>query len=195
MKRLLKRMLDETEFLRTCGIRAFSRASPSAALRLQCRRHGPFGAASLPAESNSGVFGGNSNWRGPIWFPVNFLLIESLQNSITTTAMNFRIECPTAPGSLVSLNEAAREITRRLTRIFLKDARASAQFSRSTRMIQQDAHFRDYLLFHEYFDGDSGRGVGTSHQTGWTGFDCEAPAAPREPPEIAMTRSINRWAA
>ncbi len=169
MKRLLARMLDETEFLSDYGIRAISKHH---------ERH-PYvfnvdgmdlSVQYLPGESNSGLFGGNSNWRGPIWFPVNYLLIESLQKFHHYYGDDFKIECPTGSGNLVSMDDAAREIAARLTRIFLKDAQGRRPvFSQYPRQ-RDDEHFRDHVLFYEYFHGDTGRGVGASHQTGWTGL-------------------------
>jgi hypothetical protein len=123
-----------------------------------------------PAESSSGLFGGNSNWRGPIWFPVNFLLIESLQKFHHYLGDEFKVEFPTGSGKQLTLAEIAAELSRRLSSIFLRDrAGARPVFGKDERL-QRDPHFRDYLLFHEYFDGDSGSGVGASHQTGWTGL-------------------------
>ena len=169
MKRLLARMLDETEFLSDYGIRAISKHHD----------HHPYvfnvggmdlSVQYLPGESNSGLFGGNSNWRGPIWFPVNYLLIESLQKFHHYYGDDFKIECPTGSGIFVSIDDAAREIATRLTRIFLKDAHGKRPvFSQYPRQ-QDDVHFRDHVLFYEYFHGDTGRGVGASHQTGWTGL-------------------------
>jgi hypothetical protein len=169
MKRLLKRMLDETEFLSDYGIRAISRHHLHAPYTYHVQGM-DLSVRYLPGESDSGLFGGNSNWRGPIWFPVNYLLIESLQKFHHYYGDEFRIECPTGSGNFVSLDEAAQEIARRLTRIFLKDEHGRRPvFAHQPRM-QDDPHFRDHLLFYEYFHGDSGRGVGASHQTGWTGL-------------------------
>jgi hypothetical protein len=169
MKRLLKRLLDETEFLGNHGVRALSKQHEAQPYVMRVNGM-DLSVGYVPAESTSGVFGGNSNWRGPIWFPVNFLLIESLQKFHHYYGDDFRIECPTGSGTLVSINEAAQEITVRLKRIFLKDANGLRPVFAQYPQMQQDPHFRDYLLFHEYFDGDSGRGVGASHQTGWTGL-------------------------
>jgi hypothetical protein len=123
-----------------------------------------------PAESDSGLFGGNSNWRGPIWFPVNFLIIESLQKFHHYYGDDFRVPCPTGSDHLATINEIANELASRLTRIFLKDENGRrAVFAHHSRQ-QEDPHFRDYIHFYEYFHGDTGRGVGASHQTGWTGL-------------------------
>jgi hypothetical protein len=123
-----------------------------------------------PAESDSRLFGGNSNWRGPIWFPVNFLIIESLEKFHHYYGDDFRIECPTGSGHLLSLNEVANELACRLTRIFLADENGIRPVYAHQARMQSDPHFRDHVLFYEYFHGDSGRGVGASHQTGWTGL-------------------------
>ena len=169
MKRLLSRMLDETEFLSDHGIRAISKHHEQHPYVFNVNGM-DLSVQYLPAESNSGLFGGNSNWRGPIWFPLNYLLIESLQKFHHYYGDDFKIECPTGSGKFVALDDAAREISARLTRIFLKDdAGRRPVFSQYPRM-QEDTHFRDHLLFYEYFHGDTGRGVGAAHQTGWTGL-------------------------
>ena len=169
MKRILKRMLDESEFLSPYGIRALSRAHAEAPYIY--RHEGmELSVRYQPAESDSGLFGGNSNWRGPIWFPVNFLIIESLQKFHHYYGDDFKIECPTGSGRLVTIQEVANELARRLTRIFLRGERGLRPVHAQHPRAQQDPHFRDHLLFYEYFDGDNGRGVGASHQTGWTGL-------------------------
>jgi len=169
MKRLLKRMLDETEFLSPYGVRALSRVHADAPYVY--RHNGmDLSVCYRPAESDSRFFGGNSNWRGPIWFPLNFLIIESLQKFYHFYGDEFRIECPTGSGRFLTLDEVANELAMRLTRIFLlSEDGTRALYAHHPRM-QRDPHFRDHLLFYEYFDGDSGRGVGASHQTGWTGL-------------------------
>ena len=123
----------------------------------------------LPAESNTGMFGGNSNWRGPIWMPVNALLIRALLNFYLYYGDNFKIECPTGSGKLMNLFEVAEEISDRLTRIFLRDDSGRRPVYGGTKKFQEDPHWRDYILFYEYFHGDNGAGLGASHQTGWTG--------------------------
>ena len=124
-----------------------------------------------PAESRTGLFGGNSNWRGPVWFPVNYLLIESLQKFHHYYGDDFKVECPTGSGNMMTLWEVAAEISRRLTRIFLRDERrAAAGARRRHELFQTDPHWRDLVLFYEYFHGDNGAGFGASHQTGWTGL-------------------------
>ncbi len=167
MKRLLKRMLDPKEFLSDYGIRALSRYhlenpyvfwAGGQAHRVQY----------LPGESDSGLFGGNSNWRGPIWFPVNYLIIESLQKFHHYYGDDFRVECPTGSGQYCSILEIADELSRRLMRIFLRDDQGRRAVFGDSSKLQEDPNFRDYIFFHEYFHGDTGRGVGASHQTGWT---------------------------
>ncbi len=167
MKRLLKRMLDEAEFLSGYGIRALSRHHADHPYVF--RDNGTeLSVGYQPAESDTGLFGGNSNWRGPIWFPVNFLIIESLQKFHHYYGDDFKVECPTGSGRYLTINEVADEISRRLTGIFLPDASGRRPVYGHHPRLQADPHFRDYVLFYEYFHGDTGRGVGASHQTGWT---------------------------
>jgi hypothetical protein len=169
MKRLLRRMLDEAEFLSPYGIRSLS--SAHAHIPYVYQHTGVnLTVRYQPAESDSEIFGGNSNWRGPIWFPVNFLIIESLQKFHHYYGDGFRVEYPTGSGRFVSLNEVANELATRLTKIFLagKDGRRPV-FDHHPQM-QTDPLLRDHVLFYEYFHGDTGRGAGASHQTGWTGL-------------------------
>jgi Glycosyl hydrolase family 63 C-terminal domain len=167
MKKLLRRMLDETEFLSDYGIRALSRvhlAHPFV-LKLgdieQSVRY-------APAESESRQFGGNSNWRGPIWFPLNYLIVESLQKFHHYYGKDFQVECPTGSGQFLNLDQVAAELSRRLSRIFLKDAHGERPVLRHQPELQWDPHYQDCIPFYEYFHGDTGRGVGASHQSGWT---------------------------
>ncbi len=169
MKCLLRRMLDETEFLSDYGIRAVSKAHERAPYRFDCNGD-TLEVRYWPAESQSGLFGGNSNWRGPIWLPVNFLLIESLQKFDHYYGPDFKIECPTGSGNLVTLNDAANEIARRLSNLFLKGPDGQRPVLKYHAKLATDPHFKDYVLFHEYFHGDTGQGLGASHQTGWTGL-------------------------
>ncbi len=181
MKCLLRRLLDESEFLSDYGVRALSKVHEREPYRLMC--HGTeLEVRYWPGESMSNLFGGNSNWRGPIWMPVNFLIIESLQRFHYYYGDDFRIECPTGSGRFVSINDAAEEISRRLARLFLKDASGRRPVSQCHPKLATDPHFRDYVLFHEYFHGDTGRGVGASHQTGWTGLIAKL-LQPRVPTE------------
>ena len=169
MKRLLSRMLDESEFLSDHGIRALSRVH--ADHPYQFRIGGTdFSVRYQPGESDSGLFGGNSNWRGPIWFPLNYLLIESLQKFHHYYGDDFRIECPVGSGIMITLEAAAAELAERLKRLFLRDSRGRRALFGADERLQSDPHFRDYILFYEYFHGDTGRGIGASHQTGWTGL-------------------------
>ncbi|MBA3231437.1 MAG: glucosidase [Acidobacteria bacterium] len=169
MKRLLRRMLDETEFLSEHGVRALSKYHDAHPYRLE------IGGAThtvryLPGESDSGLFGGNSNWRGPIWMPVNYLLVDSLRRFHAYYGDDFRVECPTGSGTFLDLRQIADELSTRLCRLFLPGADGSRPCLGDHPRFRQDPHFRNHLLFHEYFHGDSGRGAGASHQTGWTGL-------------------------
>ncbi len=128
----------------------------------------------LPAESDSGMFGGNSNWRGPIWMPVNALIIRALLQYYSFYGDTFTVECPTGSGRQMTLYHVAEDLARRLTSIFLKDASGRRPVYGGTRTFQEDPHWRDYLLFYEYFHGDNGAGLGASHQTGWTGVIARA---------------------
>ena len=168
LRRILSRMLDENEFLSPFGIRALSR----------CHADHPYGfhlegqeykVRYLPAESDTGMFGGNSNWRGPIWMPVNVLLLRALLSFYLYYGDNFKIECPTGSGKLMNLFEVAKEIAERLTRIFLRDKAGRRPVYGGTEKFQTDPNWKDHLLFFEYFHGDNGAGLGASHQTGWTG--------------------------
>ncbi|MCB9068398.1 MAG: glucosidase [Calditrichae bacterium] len=169
MKRLLKRMLDETEFLSDYGIRSMSKIYENNPYHF--RMNGSeISVKYLPAESDSYMFGGNSNWRGPIWFPVNFLIIEALQRFHHYYGDDFKVEYPTDSGNYLTILQIADAISERLTRIFLRDESGKRAVFGDHPTFQNDPHFRDYLLFYEYFHGDNGRGVGASHQTGWTGL-------------------------
>jgi hypothetical protein len=168
LRRILTRMLDENEFLSPYGIRSLSRYH--AEHPYVCSAGGQeYRVSYLPAESDSGMFGGNSNWRGPIWMPVNALIIRALMHYFSYYGDNFKIECPTGSGNLMNLFEVAREITNRLTRIFLRDESGRRPVFGGAEKFQRDPHWRDNLLFYEYFHGDNGAGIGASHQTGWTG--------------------------
>jgi hypothetical protein len=169
MKCLLRRMLDETEFLSDYGVRSLSRHYRDVPYVFSDHVQS-FTVSYQPAESTSGEFGGNSNWRGPIWFPVNFLLIESLQKFHHYYGDEFRVECPTGSGQLMSLDDIARELTQRLTSLFLPGPGGRRSAARQHGALANDPHFRDHVLFNEFFDGDDGRGLGASHQTGWTGL-------------------------
>jgi hypothetical protein len=168
LRRILSRMLDENEFLSPYGIRAVSRyhAEHPYVFRVHDQE---YRVDYLPAESNTGMFGGNSNWRGPIWMPVNVMLIRALLQYYLYYGDNFKVECPSGSGNLMNLFEVSKEISTRLQRIFLRDERGRRPVYGGMEKFQTDPHWRDHLLFHEYFHGDNGAGLGASHQTGWTG--------------------------
>jgi len=172
LRRVLKVMLDEEEFLSPYGIRGVSRLHRERpfSLRLDGSEHS---VGYEPAESSSGLFGGNSNWRGPIWFPINYLIVESLQKFHHYLGDDFRVELPTGSGRMATLAEVAAELSRRLTRLFLRDRdgrRPCHGTGPEALRYRDDPYFRELVLFHEYFNGDDGSGVGASHQTGWTGL-------------------------
>ena len=167
LKRILSVMLDENEFLSPHGIRGLSRYHKDHPFILQTDGH-EHRVDYEPAESTTGMFGGNSNWRGPVWFPVNFLMIESLQRYHHYFGNEFKVEFPTGSGVEMNLSEVASELSRRLSRIFLRDRQGRRPVFGGCTKFQTDAHFRDHLLFYEYFNGDDGAGLGASHQTGWT---------------------------
>jgi hypothetical protein len=169
LRRILTRMLDENEFLSPYGIRSLSRYHAEHPYVFSAGGQ-EYRVSYLPAESDSGMFGGNSNWRGPIWMPVNALIIRALMHYFAYYGDNFKIECPTGSGNLMNLFEVAREITNRLTRIFLRDESGGRPVFGGAEKFQHDPHWRDNLLFYEYFHGDNGAGIGASHQTGWTGI-------------------------
>jgi hypothetical protein len=169
LRRILTRMLDENEFLSPYGIRSLSRFHADHPYVFSVGGQ-EYRVGYLPAESDSGMFGGNSNWRGPIWLPVNALLIRGLMHYFAYYGNNFKIECPTGSGKLMNLFEVAREIADRLTRIFLRDEAGRRPIFGGAEKFQRDPYWRDHLLFYEYFHGDNGAGIGASHQTGWTGM-------------------------
>ncbi len=169
VKALLKRMLDETQFLSGQGVRSLSKFHEQQPFRFTTGGQ-TYEVGYWPAESESGLFGGNSNWRGPVWMPLNYLLIESMQKFHHYYGDDFKIECPTGSGKFISLNEAADELARRLAKLFLKGEDGQRPVLKYHPKLATDPHFKDYILFHEYFHGDTGRGVGASHQTGWTGL-------------------------
>ena len=169
LTRILAYMLDENEFFSPYGIRSVSkyhREHPFV-FNLQGQE---YKVEYLPAESNTGMFGGNSNWRGPIWMPVNGLLIRGLLQMYPFYGPDFKVECPTGSGKYMTLFEVAKEIGRRLSSIFLRDANGKRPLYGGTKKFQDDPHWKDYILFFEYFHGDNGAGLGASHQTGWTGL-------------------------
>lgn len=167
MKALLRRMLDPKEFLSDFGVRGLSKVHEQAPYVFEHAGE-RYDVAYDPAESTSKLFGGNSNWRGPIWFPVNYLIVESLQKFHHYYGDDFRVECPTGSGELHTIDEVSQQLSRRLCSIFLRDEDGLRPVYGHDQRLQRDPHFRDHILFYEYFHGDSGRGVGASHQTGWT---------------------------
>jgi hypothetical protein len=169
LRRILSRMLDENEFLSPYGIRALSRwhADHPYIFHVDGRE---YRVNYLPAESDTGMFGGNSNWRGPIWMPVNALVIRALMQFYLYYGDNFKVECPTGSGKEMNLFEVAREIANRLTKIFVRNESGRRPVYGGTEKFQTDPHWKDYVLFYEYFHGDNGAGLGASHQTGWTGL-------------------------
>ena len=169
LPRVLQKMLDETEFLSPHGLRSLSRYHDTHPFSFALDGE-TFSVEYAPAESISGLFGGNSNWRGPIWFPLNFLVIESLQKFDYYFGEELKVEFPTGSGKLLTLWEVSLELSRRLVGIYAQDENGRRAVYGGTERFQTDPHWRDYLLFHEYFHGDNGAGVGASHQTGWTGL-------------------------
>ncbi len=169
LKKVLKRMLDETEFLSDYGIRALSKFHDKNPYEFKTEDD-VFSVKYTPGESESGMFGGNSNWRGPIWFPVNYLIIESLVKFYHYYTDDFKVEYPTGSGKLLNLKQISDELSHRLMRIFMKNGDGKRPALGSNEIFQKDENFKDNILFYEYFHGDSGQGLGASHQTGWTGL-------------------------
>lgn len=169
LRRVLSKMLDENEFLSPFGIRSLSRYHADHPYVIHAGGQ-EYRVSYLPAESDTGMFGGNSNWRGPIWMPVNALIIRALLQYFSYYGNNFTIECPTGSGRQMNLYQVAEEISRRLTNIFLRDKDGRRPVYGGARKFQEDPHWRDCILFYEYFHGDNGAGLGASHQTGWTGI-------------------------
>ncbi len=167
LQRILGHMLDEDKFLSPYGLRALSKEHEQRPYKLHL--NGDIHTVSYePAESRSGLFGGNSNWRGPVWFPVNYLMIESLQKYYHYCGDGLQVELPVGSGDMVNLNVVAGDLSRRLIRLFTRDAGGKRPFNGDSTIFQNDPHFRDHILFYEYFHGDNGAGIGASHQTGWT---------------------------
>jgi len=168
LERVLKYMLDENEFLSPYGIRSVSRYHLDHPYSVHVAGQ-EYGVQYLPAESNTGMFGGNSNWRGPVWMPVNQLLLRALLNLYQFYGDEFKVECPSGSGKYMTLFEVGGELSRRMTSIFLRDSSGRRPVYGGTTKFQTDPHWKDYILFYEYFHGDNGAGLGASHQTGWTG--------------------------
>jgi hypothetical protein len=166
---VLRYLLDENEFLSPYGIRSLSRYHLDHPFVMWLGGQ-EYKVQYLPAESNTGMFGGNSNWRGPIWMPVNGLIIRGLLQMYPFYGPDFKVECPTGSGQYMNLYEVAKELANRLSKIFLRDENGKRPVYGGTRKFQEDPYWKDYILFYEYFHGDNGAGLGASHQTGWTGL-------------------------
>jgi hypothetical protein len=169
LPKVLRYMLDENEFLSAHGIRALSRYHRDHPYEFDVHDK-RYAVAYEPAESQSGLFGGNSNWRGPVWFPVNYLLIESLQKFHHFFGDSMMVECPTGSGELVSLWNVAMDLSHRLNRLFLRGPDGRRPVFGTNTNIQENPAWQDFILFYEYFHGENGAGLGASHQTGWTGI-------------------------
>jgi hypothetical protein len=194
LRRILARMLDENEFLGPFGIRSLSKVHEQHPYEFRVGDT-PYRVAYTPAESDSGMFGGNSNWRGPVWFPINAILIRGLLNLYAFYGDEFRVECPTGSGQQRTLYEIAREICRRLTSIFLRGPDGRRPVYGGQRPFQEDPHWRDLLVFPEYFHGDNGAGLGASHQTGWTGLAAVFPHLFAVAPPEVFASGLRRPAA
>jgi hypothetical protein len=168
LERVLGYMLDENEFLGPYGIRSLSRYHLDHPFSFWVGSE-EYKVQYLPAESNTGMFGGNSNWRGPVWMPVNMLILRALLNLYAFYGDDFKVECPTGSGNRMTLFEVANELKQRLANTFLRDKDGHRPVYGGTQKFQEDPHWRDLILFYEYFHGDNGAGLGASHQTGWTG--------------------------
>jgi hypothetical protein len=173
LRRVLAKMLDESEFLSPYGIRSLSRYHADHPYILSAEGR-EYRVGYLPAESDSGMFGGNSNWRGPIWMPVNAMILRALLNYHAYYGPDFLVECPSGSGRQMNLYQVAEDLGRRLARIFLRDEDGRRAVYGGCRKFQEDPHWRDLILFYEYFHGDNGAGIGASHQTGWTGLIARA---------------------
>jgi hypothetical protein len=173
LRRVLARMLDENEFLSPYGIRSLSRYHQEHPFVFHHAGQ-EFRVDYLPGDSNTGMFGGNSNWRGPVWMPVNFILLRAIYQLYAYYGDEFKVECPTGSGNYMTLFEVAQELSNRLTRLFLPDENGRRPVYGGSEKFQTDPYWKDYILFYEYFHGDNGAGIGASHQTGWTGLIARA---------------------
>ena len=169
LERILQRLFDENEFLSPYGIRSLSRYHARQPYELHLNGS-DFRVAYEPAESESGAFGGNSNWRGPIWFPMNYLIIETLQRLAYYYGDSLTVEFPTGSGKRIGLRQAAQWLSVRLAQIFLRDENGRRPVNGASKMLQDDPNFSNHTLFYEFFHGENGKGLGASHQTGWTGL-------------------------
>jgi hypothetical protein len=195
LERMLRYLLDESEFLAPNGIRSVSRAHLAQPYQFDVMGS-VYQVDYVPAEGNTGLFGGNSNWRGPIWFPCNFLLVEALERYHHFYGNDLTVECPVGSGRRLNLREVALELERRLASTFLADASGRRACHGTERRYAADPHWKDLVLFHEYFDGDTGRGIGASHQTGWTALAvCCLDDLARTRPHPESTRAKTRQTA
>jgi len=169
LRRVLANLLDEERFLSPHGIRSLSRHHREHPFTFDVKGE-EYRVEYVPAESTSGMFGGNSNWRGPVWFPINILIVRALFNFHSYYGDDFKVECPTGSGRFMTLLEVTRELSDRLLSTFLLDAEGHRPVFGGATKFQTDPHWRDHILFYEYFHGDIGAGLGASHQTGWTGI-------------------------
>jgi hypothetical protein len=169
LRRILSRMLDENEFLGPHGIRSISKFHEKHPYIMHVDGQ-EFRVDYLPAESNTGMFGGNSNWRGPVWMPINLLLIRSMQQFFLYYGDNFKVECPTGSGNMMNLFEVSKELSGRIIKTFTRNEKGKRPVYGGTEKFQTDPDWRDLILFYEYFHGDNGAGLGASHQTGWSGL-------------------------
>ncbi|KAF2404986.1 glycoside hydrolase family 63 protein-like protein [Trichodelitschia bisporula] len=202
LRKILKRMLDESEFLADHGIRSLSRYHKDHPYSMDVNGQ-RFQVGYVPGDSDSGLFGGNSNWRGPIWLAVNFLLVESLQRFYMYYGDDLKVECPTGSGDEMHLGHVAEELQHRLTHLFVRGDDGRRAISAGNDMLDYDPNWKDYLWYYEFFDGDSGRGLGASHQCGWTGLiakmihdtgvNCRLPQTPRTPSTAAAHYFDDMW--
>jgi hypothetical protein len=194
LRRILTRMLDEKRFFSPHGVRSLSRdhAEHPFEFFVQDQR---YSVDYMPGESTNGMFGGNSNWRGPVWFPVNLMIVAALLNYYRYYGDSFRVECPTGSGKLMNLYEVAQELSRRLLSTFLRGTDGKRPVYGDSKKFQEDPHFRDLLLFYEYFHGDSGIGLGASHQTGWTGVVIRFLGLMHSDPQVVLEQGVHRTAA
>jgi hypothetical protein len=202
LEKILKRMLDETEFLADHGIRSLSKYHEKHPYSMDVKGQ-EFKVSYIPGDSDSGLFGGNSNWRGPIWLCVNFLLVESLLRFYMFYGKTFQVECPTGSGELMHLGRVAEELQHRLQHLFVRNDDGRRAVNNGNDILDYDPNWKDYLWFYEFFDGDSGRGLGATHQCGWTGLiakmihdtgiNCRLPQTPRTPSTAAAHYFDEMW--
>lgn len=193
--KILKRMLDETEFLSDHGIRSLSKYHDKHPYSMNVKGQ-EFKVSYVPGDSDSGLFGGNSNWRGPIWLCVNFLLVESLLRFYMFYGKSLQVECPTGSGDYMHLGNVAEELQHRLQHLFVRGDDGRRAVNNGSDVLDYDPHWKDYLWFYEFFDGDTGRGLGATHQCGWSGLiakmihDTGYAHLPRRPRSKALTSTI-----